>query len=60
MKQERITRQKVFNRVAGVTIRLIEPDKQQDFRVSDLLTQELERLKKDKNIICVQYFKETI
>ena len=56
----RTTRKKIFNRREGVSVRIIEPDKQEDFSISELLINSIERLKEKKSVICVQYYKETV
>ena len=56
----RTTRKKIFNRLEGVSVRIIEPDKQEDFSISELLINSIERLKEKKSDICVQYYKETV
>lgn len=56
----RTTRKKIFNRLEGVSVRIIEPDKQEDFSISELLINSIERLKEKKSVICVQYYKETV
>lgn len=56
----RTTRKKIFNRLEGVSVRIIEPDKQEDFSISELLINSIERLKEKKSVICVQYYKESV
>ena len=56
----RTKRKKIFNRLEGVSVRIIEPDKQEDFSISELLINSIERLKEKKSVICVQYYKETV
>ncbi len=56
----RTTRKKIFNRLEGTSIRLIEPNKQEDFIISELLINSIEKLKENKSVISIQYFKETV